>query len=424
MSTNLKQFNHLKHVTLSPEEKERLRAYLHEYMALKPRREMATAAPKRDWSWVMLLGGAGYRALAVLIAISVSGGVVLASEDSLPGDVLYPVKTSISENVREALVTSPAAQARLQSRLLDRRVAEAKELSEEDRLTPQVQAVIETNIAQHVAKAQRQLAKIESTSLPLPEDLLEVKGTVLAHGQLLAYGGLDGQLKDKKQSTDEEQVSTLLFSGDIAASSTISASSTANESAALSMLAEDRKNELLDSSDPLPVATYDRLQRAEEIITSSQEMYDEHAMDFDNITRFDLNHHLREARDYRQDGNEQFFAGEFERADYSSRQAIITAQEAKTFIAIKIALLKKDSPESNPSTAATTTSTTVATTTDTTATTSKTNTETAEASTTQEVIESDASEADLSQQVEGRSESRNPVKRIINNDFIRGLKNL
>ncbi|RME47229.1 MAG: hypothetical protein D6791_06405, partial [Chloroflexi bacterium] len=69
----------------------------------------------------------GIAVVALLLALlGVAGGAtVVAAADSLPGDVLYPVKRA-AEQVRLALATNPAARAELQMRYNRERQAEAQ----------------------------------------------------------------------------------------------------------------------------------------------------------------------------------------------------------------------------------------------------------------------------------------------------------
>lgn len=76
-----------------------------------------------------------YMPLLILLTVMIGGGASLAAEASLPGDVLYPVKINLNENVRGAFTFGADSEARLQTALLDERIEEAEKLRSEGRLT-------------------------------------------------------------------------------------------------------------------------------------------------------------------------------------------------------------------------------------------------------------------------------------------------
>ena len=75
---------------------------------------------------------AGAIVLAVILVLGASGtGTAYASQDSIPGEVLYPVKT-FTEDFRGWLETDDAAEAALELEFADRRLAEMKKLAVQD----------------------------------------------------------------------------------------------------------------------------------------------------------------------------------------------------------------------------------------------------------------------------------------------------
>jgi len=80
------------------------------------------------------------RLIAVLLVVVVGmaalgGGVVWAAGDSLPGDLLYPVKLA-TEDVRLALTSAPADQVDLALRFVEERAEEVRTLVEAGRQVP------------------------------------------------------------------------------------------------------------------------------------------------------------------------------------------------------------------------------------------------------------------------------------------------
>jgi hypothetical protein len=92
--------------------------------------------------------------LAVLMIISLGtaalgGGIVWAASDSLPGDLLYPVKL-LTEDLRLALSSGPAAQVDLTMQFLQERVRETGALAEDDR---EVSSKVVDRLERHIERA-------------------------------------------------------------------------------------------------------------------------------------------------------------------------------------------------------------------------------------------------------------------------------
>ena len=72
-------------------------------------------------------------AIAVVLLLFVAGGsTVAASNDSLPGDLLYPVKTGV-EQVRMWFATTDTGKARLHAQFANRRIEEIIRIIEKDK---------------------------------------------------------------------------------------------------------------------------------------------------------------------------------------------------------------------------------------------------------------------------------------------------
>ncbi|MEE8471143.1 MAG: DUF5667 domain-containing protein [Dehalococcoidia bacterium] len=85
------------------------------------------------WGWQRRWAVAVTIILAVLL---VGGGTVGASANSLPGDVLYPVKTA-TEKVRAFFTFGKEARASLHIDLAERRLREMESLAERNRFVPE-----------------------------------------------------------------------------------------------------------------------------------------------------------------------------------------------------------------------------------------------------------------------------------------------
>lgn len=99
-----------------------------------------------------------------IIAVVASGGISLAAENSLPGDALYSVKIDVNEKMRGALVFSAKSKAELETRLAERRLEEAAELTARGNLSAETRERIEKNFEAHVEKVATRIAEFESES--------------------------------------------------------------------------------------------------------------------------------------------------------------------------------------------------------------------------------------------------------------------
>ena len=106
--------------------------------------------------------------IAILIALFLSGSVSYAAEGAVPGDMLYPVKIHVNENVESAFAISPEAEARLEAELALRRIVEAEELHAESKLNEETKADLRLQFNEHTRDMEehlRELADDEESNL-------------------------------------------------------------------------------------------------------------------------------------------------------------------------------------------------------------------------------------------------------------------
>ena len=97
--------------------------------------------------------------ILALVAM-VGGGTAFAAETTIPGDLLYPIKVHINENVRVALAGSTEAKAELEARFAERRMEEAAELEQSGKLKTDVVTRLENNLSRHIDKAEQHITKL------------------------------------------------------------------------------------------------------------------------------------------------------------------------------------------------------------------------------------------------------------------------
>jgi len=108
-----------------------------------PRRRSSFLPPRWRPQWVAVVA-------SVLALFIFSGGIVAASNDSMPGEILYPAKIA-AENARLALTPSEEGRARLHIAFAERRMDEIAEMSKRGQ-TKQV-VKLTPALAQHLEEA-------------------------------------------------------------------------------------------------------------------------------------------------------------------------------------------------------------------------------------------------------------------------------
>lgn len=91
---------------------------------------------------------------ALLIAlVLIGGGTSYAAQGTVPGDVLYPIKVGVNENVRSAFAVSNTSEAKLQAALVAERLEEAETLAAKGELSSDVSVDLRTRLENHFNSA-------------------------------------------------------------------------------------------------------------------------------------------------------------------------------------------------------------------------------------------------------------------------------
>lgn len=89
-------------------------------------------------------------------------GVPFVAEHSVPGDVLYPVKTQINESISAQFANSPYEKVAFETKLMERRIAEARLLAKAGKLSEEVEAEIAETVMNHANAAQESIAELKA----------------------------------------------------------------------------------------------------------------------------------------------------------------------------------------------------------------------------------------------------------------------
>ncbi len=179
-------------VRLSHSEKTDLRERVVSYMEYHPLplalKEEGALGISSGITPVRLVHVNGWRIFQAVVA---SVGVFVLSisylaEQSVPGDSLYAVKVQFNEELRSTLTRSPYEKVVWETERLNRRIAEARLLASEGRLTDAVEAEVADAVREHSENARREIEVLKQTdkeeaalaSIAL-ETTIEVQATAL-----------------------------------------------------------------------------------------------------------------------------------------------------------------------------------------------------------------------------------------------------
>jgi hypothetical protein len=163
---------------------------------------------------------------SILVLVMLGGGVTLA-ENALPGDLLYPVKVEVNENIQSALAVGAENEGEWNIRQAERRVHEALRLSSRGALTSDVEVRINADLSKHIEEARKEINDLEargefSASARLKTQLdarLEAYGDVFARVANKTSGEVLATLHAREDSlavldVREERNATLTFEAD------------------------------------------------------------------------------------------------------------------------------------------------------------------------------------------------------------------
>lgn len=170
----------LRNLTLSVDEKKRMRADISAYADLHSLTDLVRRLPVRSpFSYAsFMVPVRSLYAGALTLVLVVAGGTQasLASEGSIPGDILYPLKVSVSEPLSFVLTPSTEGRATLAAEFASRRVDEAAALSSVGKLDEQTAEDLATRFDAHVDVLAKETDTLEAkgdiaTSLAVRTDL-------------------------------------------------------------------------------------------------------------------------------------------------------------------------------------------------------------------------------------------------------------
>lgn len=144
---------------------------------------------------------------AALLVVLVGGGASFAAEGTVPGDVLYPVKVRLNEEVRSVLAFSDENRATWETELVRRRLEEVSRLAALGKLTLEAEIELEERFEDHVDQAEILVDKVESSlgAQAAAEAASRLEVVLKAHRKVLMTIG-DGDQQKALARVEEERL--------------------------------------------------------------------------------------------------------------------------------------------------------------------------------------------------------------------------
>jgi len=184
-------------ISLRANEKRELENRLRAYMAYHPLPGMTAAVSVSKISWYSrFFSSKTAMAFSVFLLLA---GIPAVAERSMPGDVLYPVKVKVNEEVLGTLARSPYEKVEWETKRLERRIAEARALAENGRLTPEIEAGVAIAALNHTRNAAEGLAELRVTDAKAAASAeMSLMSTVEAQSSILlaSRGGQDSDVEE------------------------------------------------------------------------------------------------------------------------------------------------------------------------------------------------------------------------------------
>ncbi len=163
--TDLKKY--AEKINLKVSERRELRERILSYMEYHPLPKQTT---KREYPGEGILSEAFFRFHFNTFHARIAGGVLVAfliiapfvAEKSVPGDALYLVKTGFNETIQGQLASSPYEKIEFDTKLMERRISEARVLASEGKLTEEVKTQLEATVKEHTVAIQHGLTELRS----------------------------------------------------------------------------------------------------------------------------------------------------------------------------------------------------------------------------------------------------------------------
>lgn len=199
-----KIFDKAKEVKMTSQEKDKIRSFVISYVRSNPAQatfwEVLTSSVNPFMHPVPAL-------LAVMLVVASGAGITYAAEKSLPGDILFPVKVGVTEEVRGMFARSEEARVEWLIDVAERRLEETEELASENRLDAKAKSQIAASFSEKTGELKDRLVSLEQReNLNISADATSrIETSLMAHQDILSkLSEREGESKDEINSVLED----------------------------------------------------------------------------------------------------------------------------------------------------------------------------------------------------------------------------
>jgi hypothetical protein len=160
---SLTQLKSLSSIKMRKEERLAMRSALLLHIAPRPSvHRHRRAVPSPFVAFFTHMRAVQVIASLLVVLIASSGSLAYASEGTLPGDTLYPIKINVTERVESGLARTPERKLAVAQTHIKRRLAEVKTLKKEGKLNKQTAQIAKDALLSHAGDVKENIAILAS----------------------------------------------------------------------------------------------------------------------------------------------------------------------------------------------------------------------------------------------------------------------
>lgn len=233
------QFKKGKQVKLTSQEKDEMRFRLLSYTRLPIRSEYSILSPylshiKNIWNvkaFVKVTAG------AFILLLVGAGSLTYASEQTLPGDLLYPIKIHVKEEIEVSFASTPVKKVNIQKHRIEKRIDEVRELQKTGELTSEQTETIKEAFVDHARELNDSFDELQASGqeelvVAVAQDLLPTLVEFEAETTKIEEATLENKSTDQrgKGTQTEEVVATENIETTTSSTETVQISTTPEQS--------------------------------------------------------------------------------------------------------------------------------------------------------------------------------------------------
>ncbi len=333
-----KRFNYLirqakKAIFLSTKEKEAIRSSLISFMKDNPVRSeqfgyeyykaisLSVGYVTRVIKLITERPALKYASIISVFAVLVCGGISFASQSSLPGDILYPVKVGVNEKVLSSMLFSDESKAKYNIHLVQLRLEEGEKMASEKKLDNKTSTEIKLLLNKQIENANNYSNDIKYKNIRLSAEInSELEASLNAHAKIL------DNLADRENNGITKNIKNIL-------------SDVESRTEEIKKTRQDSEDELsLKSLNYLKDSADSKLKEAEDKVAKAGDFISDEKENISSSSYNDAEANLNVAKDIILQGQQKFQSSDYSQAFSLFQKAIRISQETQINVAASIKL--------------------------------------------------------------------------------------